>query len=118
MLGGDAWVDSIGAVVCHDKWRVHGAGLANSKLLLHMMRVQAIDVRYQSQNACHQSGFHAEDVRREDQEVTPRQVTMVRSVCRYVNRLLGHTDWYVRWTLCKFGGARKDRKRIQRKRGG
>jgi hypothetical protein len=63
MLGGDAWVDGIGAVVCHDKWCVHGAVLANSKLLLHMMRVQAIGVRDQSQNACCQPVFHSEDVR-------------------------------------------------------
>jgi hypothetical protein len=65
MLGGDAWVDSIGAVVCHDKWCVHGAVLANSKLLLHMVRVQATGVRDQSQYACCQPVFHSEYVRRE-----------------------------------------------------
>ena len=64
MLGGNAWVDSVGALVCHNKGGVYGIVLANGELLLHMMRVQAIGVRDQSQNASLQSMFHTEDVRR------------------------------------------------------
>jgi hypothetical protein len=65
MLRGDAWVDGVGAVVCHDKWSVRGAVLTDGELVLHMMRVQAIGIVNQSQHACRQPVFHAEDVRRE-----------------------------------------------------
>jgi hypothetical protein len=44
MLCGDAWVDGIGAVVCHDKGSVRDAVLTNGELVLHMMRVQAIGI--------------------------------------------------------------------------
>jgi hypothetical protein len=82
MLGGDARINGIGAVVCHDKWCVHGAVLASSELLLHMMRLQAIAVRDKSQNVGHQPVFHAEDVRREtgsnDKSSDDSQVRMSR----------------------------------------
>ena len=80
MLGGDARVDSIGTVVCHNKRRVRDAVLADSELLLHMMCVQAIGTRDQSQNACRPSVFHAEDGRREPgSEVGSSQVCMSRN---------------------------------------
>lgn len=77
MLSGDAWVDSVGTVVCDNKRRIRDAVLSNSELLLHMMCVQAIGTRDQNQNACRQSVFHAEDGRRESgSDVGSSQVCM------------------------------------------
>lgn len=82
MLGGDAWVDGIGTVVCHNEWCVHGAVLADSELLLHMVRVQAIGFGDQGQDACRRrSMFHAGGGR-DDQGVMMRRFAPVRSVCR------------------------------------
>ena len=89
MLGGNAWVGSVGALVCHNKWGVYGIVLANGELLLHMMRVQAIGVRDQSQNASRQSMFHIEDGRRKPGSDDKAIGT---GMSRGVKCLFDHTD--------------------------
>jgi hypothetical protein len=107
MLGGDAWVDGIGTVVCDNKRRIRDAVLSNSKLLLHMMCVQAIGTRDQSQNACRQSVFHTEYGRRKPgSDVGSSQVCMSRGRMP----IGSHRLMWPMEVLSVRRGARKDRK--------
>ena len=60
MLSGNAGIDSFGAVVCHNEWGVRGVVLASDKLVLHVMRVQGIDMRCNGQGRSHEVMLHAQ----------------------------------------------------------